>query len=458
MKRINNTAIQPELDFGPVEHCRSFHANHGSAVAFTQLQLDGSWDALGTYSYEDAMAFAFGVMPEEYNLYMSVNAVRPFGSRCIENITHLTAYFVDLDFYNLGLSFDSVINEVMVICESHNLPLPSHVVDSGRGAYLIWRYTKPIYCGVKDEGRKALEHWYNAQGTLIDMFASVGADTRCRDASRVLRIAGTMNSKSESSVQFYSWGKPVSYRSVSSSVCAFYKSMRAEQAKRYGVKRAVKARAKGNGQVVHLHTARSLMFARMDDLVKLAQLRGGKLDDHREMSVFYYAISASCFYASLEGLLESVSRFISQCIVQEGKYNAKRPEQLLTSVINRHLDKDKVREAGGDFMQVQYRARNETIIKNLSITRSEQMHLSTIIDAEEKRRRNVIACRKNREARGGVSRAVYRSTVAKAAEERMRQVHELTVNGLRQKEIAKALGISLDAVKSLKRRYKASMQ
>lgn len=460
MKKTNNTAlqIQPLLDFGPAEHCRSLHSAHGSAVAYAQLQLNGEWDALGTYEFEDAMALAFGVMPDEYNLYMSVNAVRPFGTRCVENITHLTAYFVDLDFYNLGLSFDSVIDEVASVCAASCLPLPTHVVDSGRGAYLIWRFKKPIYCGVKDDGRKRLAHWYNAQGTLIDMFASVGADSRCKDASRVLRLAGTVNAKSWRAVRFYNWGNSVSYRTVSSSIYQYYKLLRKEQAERYGVKpnKVVPKRGKASGKIVHLHTARTLMFARMEDLVKLAELRGGKLTDHREMSIFYYAISASCFYANLDGLLESVSYFISRCIKQEGKYDSQHPERLLTSVINKHLDKNKIREAGGDFSQVQYRARNETIIRELEITPSEQEKLSTIIGAEEKRRRNVIACQKNREAKGAVSRTEYLAVVSGNAYERMTRVMELTEQGFKQKEIADQLDISVGAVKQLKLRAKRS--
>lgn len=409
--RNSNTSLQPQFDFGPVEHCRTFHAQHQSGVAFTQLHLDGEWDVLGgVLNFDQAMHFAWGVMPEELNLYMTVNAIRPFGRRNIENVTHLNCYFVDLDFYNLGLSFDSVLDEVAVICQEHKLPYPSHVVDSGRGAYLIWRFTKSVYCGVKDEGRKRLDYWYNCQGTLIDLFRGVGADSRCKDASRVLRLAGTVNSKVERPVTFYTWGKKaIAFNAVTTAITRFYKSQRQEQSDRYQRESgaSIKVVKRQSSAVVHMHTTRTLMLARMEDLKVLASLRGGRLTDNREMAIFYYAISASVFYASKDGLLESVAEFIESSIKQGGKYDSDRPEKLLTSVINKHLDKDKVRESGGDYSQIQYRARNGTIIRNLGITALEQESLKTIISTEEKQRRNTVAHRKVRRELGVIERSEY---------------------------------------------------
>ncbi|MEZ9301605.1 helix-turn-helix domain-containing protein [Vibrio breoganii] len=451
MTRKNSTGLQlqPQLDFGPVEHCSSFHHQNQSGVAFTQLHhTSGEWDALGTYQFEEAMEFAWGVMPEELNIYMTVNGIRPFARRCVEHVTHLNAFFLDLDFYNVGLSFESMLHEVRELCEQHGLELPTYVVNSGRGAYLIWLFHRAVYCGVKDTDKKNIEHWYNSQGTLIDMFKSVGADPKCRDASRVLRLAGTVNSKSQSPVRFFSWGTTVQFRTATRAISRYYLAQKQEQHERYQQGQVSKSKKRCSGAVVHLHTARSLMFARMDDLQTLASLRGGKLDDHREMTIFYYAISASVFYASMEGLLESVAHFIETCIKQGGKYDAKNPAKLLTSVINKHLDKEKLREAGEDYSQIQYRALNATIIRNLEITDEEQQHLKTIISAEEKQRRNTEAKKKKRRASGVVGRAEYEKDRKEELRKSIDRAVKLKASGLKAKAIAVELGVSVHTVYS----------
>jgi restriction endonuclease len=233
--------------------------------------------------------------------------------------------------------------------------------------------------------------WQNTQNMLIDSFASLGADKACRDASRILRITGSINSKADARVTLYDCGDTVSITAFQSKV----KNTPVKQT--YQAKSAKTGKRKAAGEYGKLAT---LMWARMNDLKAIAAMRGGKLTDHRSMAIFYYAMSASMVTGTTESLLRSVSEFMQQCIECGGKYDHTRPEALLQTVITRHLKKESARAERGDFYGIQYKATNNTIIKNLELTEDEIGQLSTIIDKGEKYRR------KN-EKRSNVRRSEY---------------------------------------------------
>ncbi|NYZ70404.1 replication protein, partial [Endozoicomonas sp. SM1973] len=74
-------------------------------------------------------------------------------------------------------------------CQQEGLPPPSLVLFSGRGLYAKWILTTPV-------PRQALPRWNACQRELVNRLSEFGADTGAKDASRVLRIVNTVNSKS----------------------------------------------------------------------------------------------------------------------------------------------------------------------------------------------------------------------------------------------------------------------
>ena len=68
------------------------------------------------------------------------------------------------------------------------IPPASLVVHSGRGLYLKWLLKSPL-------PQAALPRWNAVQRELVSRLADFGADPKARDASRVLRLVATCNTK-----------------------------------------------------------------------------------------------------------------------------------------------------------------------------------------------------------------------------------------------------------------------
>lgn len=395
---------QLAFNFGAINHLSAIHSKHNAGVAFSRLSID-NWLEFTAIQYNQAVEFCREI--EGVNdSYMAVNAIRPFAKRCFESVTYLTSHFVDLDFYTLNIPLDVALAAVCERCDKLELPRPTMIIDSGRGAYAVWEFKSPVYCGSKagDKASKRKFAWQDTQKNLISIFADLGADPKCRDVARVLRVVGSKNSKSNRSVQCCYLGdslkSAVSFSKRLKSITGT--SAREKQNKPVtGESRRYKTVTRGN--VTAMLNARTLNHARTEDLRKLAELRGGRLKDNRAMAIFYYGMAASYLNVSVEGVCRSVSSFMHECIDTQGstKYDANRPEKLLGTLLARHGNK------GSDFETRPYTARNQTIINALGITDEEQRHLKTIISKEEKyRRKNEARNAKNRKS-GMIARDEY---------------------------------------------------
>ena len=129
---------------------------------------------------------------------------------------------------------------------------------------------------------------------------------------------------------------------------------------------------------------RTLMYTRMQDLRTLAELRGGKLKDHREMTVFIYGVCCSKYCNTRESLLREVSLFMLAHIEPGKRYDHRQPEKLLTTVLSRFNVTATARN-NGDTLDINYKLTSPYIIKSLEITAEEQTSLKSIIgkDREE---------------------------------------------------------------------------
>ena len=150
-----------------------------------------------TFAWSYNMANRFRWRGEK-DCYISQNSFRspfsnedPGSGRKVSNLQRLNALYVDIDCYKQGLTPEQVLYFLEEDCFDHTIPLPTFVIDSGRGMYLIWKV---------DEDGKALTRWQSVENYLISQCTEYGADPQASDAARILRVPGTINSKS---------GKPV---------------------------------------------------------------------------------------------------------------------------------------------------------------------------------------------------------------------------------------------------------
>ncbi len=110
--------------------------------------------------------------------FISVNEFD--GWRRIGLLKSLQACFVDLD--NC-----TSIEQALIALDDAVLPRPNIAVMSGRGVHLYWLIDRAP--------KTELPTWQATQNKLVKSLTAVGADARAKDCTRMLRLAGTHNSK-----------------------------------------------------------------------------------------------------------------------------------------------------------------------------------------------------------------------------------------------------------------------
>lgn len=183
----------------------------------------------------------------EKDLYISMNTFyKP--QRRIENLKELNALYIDLDIYNTKFSKEQILMDLEKNYYGSKIPIPSLVVDSGRGLYLIWLINFAPY--------KALPLWKAIEEYLYKNLKEFGADRKALDCTRVLRAIGTINSKSNTEV------KILDFYNYRYDLREIQKEFLPELVPKKGQKG-------GKKKVYYVHRERSLYHSRLLDLAKL---------------------------------------------------------------------------------------------------------------------------------------------------------------------------------------------
>ena len=120
------------------------------------------------------------------------------------NLAAIGVLFVDLDYYAIpGLQImdhDRIAHLVLDRCKDLGIPVPSLIINSGRGMQIKW-FHEPL-------PRAALPRWHAVEDVLVRSFENLGADRKVRDVSRVLRIVHSINQKNRKRVEIIhmEWG------------------------------------------------------------------------------------------------------------------------------------------------------------------------------------------------------------------------------------------------------------
>lgn len=143
-----------------------------------------------------------GIIKAKYegvkNCYISMNSYFRDKSldkqhgRDLDHLKRLSAFYVDIDCYKKGLTKGEVLDRLNYEYIGSKIPEPTFTIDSGRGIYLVWK--------LRNQDRNALPRWTAVQNYLVDTLEPLGADPACKDATRILRVPYTINSKSNSVV------------------------------------------------------------------------------------------------------------------------------------------------------------------------------------------------------------------------------------------------------------------
>ena len=357
------------------------------------------------YHVEDLLKQDF----DKEDVYISMSTFyKPM--RRIETIKELTCNFIDLDTYNTKFTKTQILMNLEENYFNKIIPRPTLILDSGRGLGLIW--------GIERVPYMALPLWKAVQEYLYSQLKEFGADRKALDATRVLRVAGSINSKSGTRVKILEkYDYVYTLREIQRE---FLPDLNEDREKKKG-------RPK---KLVYIHRERSLYQGRILDLVKLCELRNYDMKGQRETILFLYRYYLCYFYEdeqkALEDALELNREFIQPLSEKE--------------VINATGSAEKVFKA----KDKQYKYKNETLIDLLEISEYEQTHMKIIISKEEYKRRDNERNKKNYQER---LKAQGKLSEKEKISQRRNQIKDLLAEGLKRKEICENLKISIKTYK-----------
>ena len=178
--------------FDPADEARCYHDvnRHGF---FSLLVATGLGGGKKQDSYRlSQMPVVLSMLDDSRDTWLSqAEFIKP--NRRVVNLARIGLLFTDLDTYYepwaRGRSPEQQAAVVMFRCRDVGVPPPSLIVFSGRGLQLKWLLDGTI-------PRQALPRWNACQRALVKRLAWLGADPKAKDASRVLRLINTVNSKS----------------------------------------------------------------------------------------------------------------------------------------------------------------------------------------------------------------------------------------------------------------------
>lgn len=321
-------------------------------------------------------------------------------SRRLINLNRLHSIYIDIDCYTKNLTKEAVIYFLEELYGE--IPRPNYLVDSGRGIY---------YIILINENKKKLPEWQTIEKFLYSKMEWLGADAKCLDATRVLRVIDSVNSRNNERV------KILDYYDYNYSINEILENYIPDIPK----SRRKKSKKKGRPRkFVSLFNLYKLYSSRIDDIEKLCHLRNYNMNGYRETTLFLYRYFSNVFHDDEEMSLEN-------CLELNKKF---------TDPLNEiELIKD-TESASRYYKDVKYKYTNAKLISLLDITEDEQKELSTIISTKEKYRRNNL--RRYKERRNKEGKTEKRVEI----EARLEKIKELKQKKFTNEEIAQKLGIS----------------
>lgn len=361
-------------------------------------------------------------------------------TRRIVHLARIGLLFADLDTYRLpwaaGRTPEQLASAVLYHCAQEGVPVPSLLVYSGRGIQAKWLLDGTL-------PRQALPRWNACQRYLVDRLTGLGADHHAKDASRVLRLVNTVNTKSGDMcrvvyIEHGQDGQPIRYdfEYLAEMLLPVARWTIEKQRQERIERRQFRLLPGGKADNLRGFSGRQLAWDRLEDLRKLAELRGGVSEGERMQHLFW-----RLNFLLLSGATHSKQMYHEAAALARELDPAwsYRSRELMTlyAKARAHEAGEKV-EFGGRQLSPLYTPRNDTLINLFQITAEEQRKLRTLISSDIARERD----RERHKARRRAAGAVDRETYLDAAAEKRAQARALRAEGLSVRAIAQRLGIS----------------
>lgn len=430
--------------FEPQEEARCYHNSlqHGF---FSLLVAKSERGAKKQNSFLlSQMAEVLSLVDPRYDTWLSqAEFVKP--NRRVVNLLRVGLLFADLDTYNtswaIGRTPEGLAEAVLYYCREEGIPIPSILVYSGRGIQAKWLLEGTL-------PRQALPRWNACQRHLVDRLSYLGADPAAKDASRVLRLVKTVNTKSGEicrvvHVEAGLDGQPLRYdfEALCEILLPMTRQQLADQREASAARlELIKGSKKGKLENLRSFSGRQLAWDRLEDLRLLAKLRGGVQRGERMWHLFwqlnFLLLSGAAYSAKLYYEAAELAREIDPTW-------GYRSAELMTlyAKAKAYEAGERVEYAGKQYAPL-YTPRNDTLISFFKITDEEQRQLRTIVSKNISAERNKTRLGQRRRDAGAVERANYLET----ASSKQTQARLLRAQGLSVRAIAEQMGVSKTAV------------
>ena len=351
------------------------------------------------------------------DVYISQNTFNNKSRRLI-HLKELKALYIDIDCYKMNLSKEAV-KYFMENDLYGQIPVPNMLIDSGRGLYYI------IF--LENTMAEELPKWQLVEKYLYEKLKDLGADNKALDATRVLRVTGTVNSKNNSIVKVIdTYDYQYTLDEIIENYIPEVNEDRKEKQKPKGVRK--KGRKK---KFVSLFNLYNLYYTRFMDIKKLVEIRNYEMTGYREVTLFLLRYFMNVYHNCDDDLVMEEILEINNSFTEP-------------------LEKDEVFKAtlSGATRATEnvYKYSNDKLIKLLNITPSEQKEMATIISKSEKYYRNNKNRREQRRNKEGLTK---READKLKNEER---ILELKRKKYTLKQISEKLNLSIDYVKKVSKR------
>ncbi|WP_287787363.1 hypothetical protein [Acidiphilium sp.] len=302
----------------------------------------------------------------------------------------LTHAWVDLDYYkcqgwltdfikNTGADAHQVASLVLDKCREIGIP-PTSIQSSGRGLYVKWSFTNMV--GPAGAARvRAL----NRQ--LVRLFADFGADPAACDVSRVLRVPGSINSKTGTiCTTLYSDAISYDYSEFCDEILPLtLDELHQRQADRQAAREQRKEDRRGD------HRRKGRILDKADwsckvvaDMTTLADMRwGGRVPEGQRDTWTWIAAAHLALWLPPSDIQPEVEELLH---IWQIEPDFIRKNKNLTSVINRAKKSWSAKKNPDE--DIRYKFGKETLIKKLEIDKTEMANLNALIDKEEKYKRH----------------------------------------------------------------------
>lgn len=439
---MGNTAVkfdQHGLFESPEDHINFLHNKSladkkpGTIIAWTPKNENKKWQ---TFTFDEAQNH-IPYFVKQADVYVTPNAF--YGWRTIKNLHTLQALFIDIDLHDLDFSIEENLLAIPALVEDRldrlvraQIPEPNCIVYSGRGVHFYWL--------INPTHPNALPRWQACQRRLVDV---CGADKQSADATRVLRLVGSTNSKVENfTVKAEERHKKVfDFDWLHDQVMPFSRQEYKDKIRDINVLRA----NKGLKPVRKANTAGSI-YARWylvyQDLliiiecqVALNKKGPGLPAGMRDLLLYHLANALSWFTIS-----DALENEVAECARKFTPTLSHREAlSYCSSVINR-AKKTKL-----EGKEHRYRYKRETLYRDLEDLIPEEVlpRLRAIIPSALAKERKLERTLESRREKGIAERVVYRESI----QSNRNKATELKAQGLKYKEIALKLNLSINTIK-----------